>query len=327
MRETNILMTSAGRRTQLIRYFQKELKKRGKIIAVDCNKTAPTLYIADKSYIAPRISHPDYISFIKDICTREGITAIISLLDPELSILAKKKEEFKELGVELILSEKAVIDTCFDKYRMFRFLEENSFKTPKTYIDISEFEEDLNDNKISFPVFVKPRKGSASLGINKINNIDELNLITKYNDGLLIQEYMDGHEYGADVYVDVISQEIISIFLKKKIRMRAGETDKAVSVKNKDLMNLVKRFIEELNIVGPADIDIFEKDGDYYISEVNPRFGGGYLIAYECGENFPKYIINNIKGKKNKPKIDEYEDDIYMFRHDIVTIKKKSELM
>ncbi|MCK8816295.1 ATP-grasp domain-containing protein [Natroniella sulfidigena] len=323
----NILMTSAGRRTQLIKYFQQELREKGNIVAVDCNQTAPALYIADKSYIVPRIDDPNYLDKLKDICKDENVKAIISLLDPELSLLATKKEEFKEIGVEVIISESNVIETCFDKYKMFNFLKAHNFKTPKTYIDIANFEKDLKDNEIDFPVFVKPRNGSASLGINKVSNIDELKLLLKHNEELLIQEYMDGQEYGVDVYVDIISQEIISIFLKKKIRMRAGETDKAVSIKNKKLFNLIKEFIEKLGVVGQADIDVFVVDGEFYISEVNPRFGGGCLIAYECGENSPQYIINNLKGIENKPNIGSYEENMYMIRHDVVTMKHKSELI
>ena len=165
------------------------------------------------------------------------------------------------------------------------------------------------------------------MGINKVDNLDELTILLNNNDNLIIQEYIDGQEYGVDVYVDTISEEIISVFLKKKIRMRAGETDKAVSIKNEKLFNIIKAFIKKLEIIGPADIDVFEKDGEFYISEVNPRFGGGYLIAYECGENFPEYILNNMSGKKNRPNINKYEKDMYMIRHDIVTMKSENKLI
>jgi carbamoyl-phosphate synthase large subunit len=323
----NILITSAGRRTQLIKYFQETLNGEGNVVAVDCNNTASALYIADRSYLVPRIDNSNYINKLKEIIKKENIKAVISLLDPELSILTDKKEEFKKLGAEIVISNPETIEICQDKYKMYEFLKENDFKTPKTFKDYKQFKAAYDSGKIELPVFIKPRTGSASIGINKVNDIEELKILLNNNDDLLIQEYIDGQEYGIDVYVDTVSNEIISVFLKKKIRMRAGETDKAVSVKNEKLLETIKEFTKKLKLIGPADMDVFEKDGEFYISEVNPRFGGGYLIAFECGENFPKYIINNINGKKNEIKLNEYEEDMYMIRHDIVTMKSKEELI
>ena len=88
--EYNILITSAGRRTQLIKYFQETLKNQGNIVAVDCDNTAPALYVVDKSYIVPRVDDPNYIDKLKEIVEKEKIKAIISLLDPELSLLTEK---------------------------------------------------------------------------------------------------------------------------------------------------------------------------------------------------------------------------------------------
>jgi len=323
----NILITSAGRRTQLIEYFQETLAGNENVVAVDCNNTAPALYVADKSYSVPRIGAQNYIDKLKEIVKKENIKAIISLLDPELSILTEKKEEFKKLGAEIIISNPETIEICQDKYKMYEFLKRNKFKTPKTFKSYDQFKAAYDSGKIDLPVFIKPRTGSASIGINKVNDVEELKIVLNNNEDLLIQEYIDGQEYGIDVYVDTVSKEIISVFLKKKIRMRAGETDKAVSVKNKELLETIKEFAKKLKLIGPADMDVFEKDGEFYISEVNPRFGGGYLIAFECGENFPKYIINNINGKKNEIKLNEYEEDMYMIRHDIVTMKSKEELI
>ncbi|QUH18589.1 ATP-grasp domain-containing protein [Alkaliphilus sp. B6464] len=323
----NLLFTSSGRRTQLIKYFKQELGNEGRIIVADYNSTAPTLYIADKGYIVSSIDNSNYLNEIKEICTKEDITGIIATIDPELSLLAKEKEEFNNLGVQVIISDYDIVEMCFDKYSMFKFLKNNGFNTPKTYSNLDDFMNALNKNKIDFPVFVKPREGSASIGINKVSTLEELKILMKYNTDLIVQQYMQGQEYGVDIYVDIISKDVISIFLKKKISMRGGETDKAVSVKNDKLFNMILDFIKKLKVVGPVDIDVFEIDGEFYISEVNPRFGGGYLIAYECGENFPKYILNNLKGIINTSHIDKYEEGIYMMRHDIVTIKKRCELL
>ena len=102
--------------------------------------------------------------------------------------------------------------------------------------------------------------------------------------------------------------------------MRAGETDKSVSFKDEKLFALVKDFVKSAGYRGQIDIDIFEIDGEYYISEVNPRFGGGYPHAYESGCNHMKMIVSNLKGIKNEVEIGNYDENIYMMKYNEVKI-------
>lgn len=142
-----------------------------------------------------------------------------------------------------------------------------------------------------------------------------------HEDDLMIQEFLNGQEIGADVYIDMISGEVVSIFTKKKLKMRAGETDKAVSFKDDRLFVLIERFVKETGYRGQIDIDIFEINGQYYISEVNPRFGGGYPHAYECGVDHTKMILENLKGNVNIKCIGNYEEGIFMMKYNEVKIK------
>lgn len=318
----NILILSAGTRNKVVQYFKKELVGKGKVIATDCSNLAPAIYEADGYYIVPKITDENYINIILDICKKENIDTLISLIDPELSLISKNIELFREIGVNPIISDYDKVEMCFDKYEMYKFLINNNFKTPKSYIDKEKFLEDLEKGEITFPVFVKPVRGSASININKINNKEELDVIWKQADNLIIQEFMNGQEYGSDVYIDMLSNEPVAIFTKKKIKMRAGETDKSVSVKDETLFNLIKDFVKKAGFKGIIDIDIFEIDGEYYISEVNPRFGGGYPHAYECNVNVPKMIINNINGIENEKQIGNYEENIYMMKYSEIKIIK-----
>ena len=187
---------------------------------------------------------------------------------------------------------------------------------------IEDFLQDVEQEIISYPVFVKPVRGSASIAISKVYDQETLELLFRHTDTpLIIQEFLNGQEIGADCYIDLISGENVSIFTKKKLLMRAGETDKAVSFKDPKLFQLIEKFIREFGFRGPIDIDIFDIDGTYYISEVNPRFGGGYPHAYECGVNHMKMIMKNLEGKKNDMKIGEYEEGIYMMKFNKVLVK------
>lgn len=322
----NILATSVGRRTQLLKYFKEQLKEEGKLIATDNSPLAPAAYIADEFYLVPKINEPEYLDRLLDICKKEDIKAVFSLIDPELSIIAKNAHKFEEIGVRPIVSEYDACEIWLDKFEAQSFCIERGFNYAKTYCDFKKFENALEKGEIDFPVFIKPQKGSASLHISKVNNIEQARLIWDSVPDLIVQEFLDGQELGVDVYIDFLTEEIVAIFIKEKIAMRAGETDKSRSVKSEELFGIIKSLVKQANLKGPIDIDVFDVDGKYYISEINPRFGGGYLHAYECGVNFPKYIMNNLKGIANKPEIGNYQDDIYMMKHDTVTIKSKAEL-
>jgi len=316
----NILVLSCGSRNKIIHYFKRELKSVGMVMATDCSRLAPALYDADKYFIVPSIGEESYLETILTICTENRVNAVFSLIDPELSLLARHKDEFLSVGTVPIISDYDTVEMCFDKYLLHNFLIKEGYKTAKTYISKEVFYRDLEKGRISFPVFLKPRKGSASLNISVANEVEELETIFKRHDDLLIQEYMHGTEYGADVYIDMISRKPVSIFIKEKIKMRAGETDKSVSIKDKSLFDLISDFVTKAKLVGVVDIDIFKIDNEYYISEVNPRFGGGYPHAYECGLNFPKMIINNIRGIVNPVEIGSYEEGVYMMKYNEVKI-------
>lgn len=318
----NILILSAGTRNKLVQYFKKELGENGNIIATDCSELAPAVYEADKFYKVPRIDSPNYIDEILEICKNEKIDTLFALIDPELSLIAKNINRFYEIGIKPIISDYEAVELSFNKYEMYKFLIENNIKTPKTYISLNDFLDDLDKKIVKFPVFVKPIKGSASINITKINDKEELEFVMKKYDNLIIQEFMDGQEIGADVYIDMVSEEVIAIFTKEKIKMRAGETDKAVSFKDEKLFEFIEDFVKKAGFKGIIDIDIFKINNEYYISEVNPRFGGGYPHAYEAGVNVPKMIINNINGIENEEQIGNYEDNVYMMKYNEVMIIK-----
>ncbi len=317
----NILILSAGTRNKVVQYFKKEVGENGKIIATDCSNLAPAIYEADKFYIVPMITSPDYLKIILNICDKEKIDGVFSLIDPELSLLAKHEADFRKLGTIPIVSPYDLVEKCFNKYAMAKLFAEKGLKTAKVYMSVKDFEEARKEGEIDYPVFVKPVCGSASLHINKVSSDEELQGLFHMYDDLMIQEFMDGTEYGADVYIDLISGKCTSVFLKEKIKMRAGETDKSISLKEDKLFTSIISFVEEAGFRGMIDIDIFKIGNDWYFSEVNPRFGGGYPHAYECGINMPKLVLNNLMGKENVADIGNYEEGIVMMKYNEVMIK------
>ncbi len=319
----NILLLSSGTRNKIVQYFKKTLAGEGKVICTDMSNLAPSIYEADKFYTVPRITSPDYLDIILDICRKEKIDGVLSLIDPELSLLAENKDKFEAVGTTVIGSSYELCEMSLDKYQMYKWLTDHGYKCAKSYTDKQKFYTDVESGKVKYPVFVKPIRGSASIAISKVYDKETVELMFSHSEELMIQEFLDGQEIGADVYIDMISGEVVSIFTKKKLLMRAGETDKAVSFKNPNLFELIEKFVLEAGYRGQIDIDIFDVNGEYYISEVNPRFGGGYPHAYESGCDHMKLILNNLNGVANKKNIGSYDKDFYMMKYNEVKVLKK----
>lgn len=318
----NILILSCGTRNKVVQYFRRTFNGKGTVVCTDCSVVAPALYEADKHYIVPRMTEPGYLDVILDICKKEEISGVLSLIDPELSLLAENANKFAEVGTTVIGSAYELCEMSLDKMEMYQWLSKHGYNCAKSYMNKDEFYRDVEAGLITYPVFVKPAKGSASIAISKVYDKETLERLFAHSDGLMIQEFLNGQEIGADVYIDMLSGEIVSIFTKKKLVMRAGETDKAVSFKDDKLFALIDRFVKEAGYSGQIDIDIFEVNGEYYISEVNPRFGGGYPHAYECKCNHMALILNNLNGKTNQKNIGAYDDGVYMMKYNEIMVRK-----
>ncbi|WP_134685866.1 ATP-grasp domain-containing protein [Brevibacillus migulae] len=319
----NVLLTSVGRRVNLVRCLKESLAGKGKVVAVDCDWTAPALYAADAHQIVSRIDEPDYVDVLLQICIHYQIEAVLSLIDPELSLLARQAESFRDAGVQVIVSSPEVVELCLDKKATSDFLQKHDFPHIPTYGTVEEITDAISEGVLSFPMLVKPRKGSASQGISVVTSITDLKqVLGKGLEELIVQPYLHGDEYGVDAYVDLISGEPVSIFTKRKLRMRAGETDRSLAIQDPALTGLIHRLIDKLQPRGPIDIDCFKIGESYVISEINPRFGGGYPHAYLCGEDYFACLAANLQGRPNVPRLGAYEAGSTMLKYDEVMLVK-----
>ena len=323
----NYLMLSVGRRGELLKDFRKTIDNESKIIATDLSPYAPALYLADKHYLVPRIDDPTYIDKILEICLDEKINAVTTFIDPEIELLANNRALFEKIGVEVLAPYKETASLCFDKYKMFEFLKENNIPTIMTWGDITSFNKAYENQEVTFPVFVKPRNGSGSVGARKIVNYEMLVEAMNENRLLIIQEFMDCVDLDADVYIDTISHKAVCAFSKKKIETRIGGASKTISFKDDNLFKFIEKICDCLKFNGPIDMDFFYKDDTYYLSEINPRFGGAYLHAYGAGVDFIKLIENNLKGKENIKQFGNYDENIVMMMYDSVIIENMSNMV
>lgn len=329
----NILFTCAGRRNYLINYFKAALKGKGKVYAVDMQLSAPALVDADIAIQVPSIYDENYIESILKIVELHNINAVISLNDLELPILSNSKDLIEEKGAKVIISDESVIKIAFDKWETRLFLDSIGLKFPKTFLDLESAKKAINSGELSFPLVVKPRWGSASIGIDFPEDMEELELAYRLqsirlgrtilaeaskediNHAIIIQEKLQGVEYGVDILND-FDGNYIGTFVRRKLSMRAGETDKAISVIDERFDKIGRIIGENLKHIGNLDCDIFEHNGELYVLELNPRFGGGYPFSHEAGNDTASIYIEWLRGNKEITQFSNYKAGIMFAKCD-----------
>ncbi|EKB48620.1 ATP-grasp domain-containing protein [Cecembia lonarensis] len=305
----NILFTSVGRRDYILDYFKSLKGKNIKVYAVNSVANTTAMWKADKSFISPEIRSNEYIPFLLDISKREKIDLIISLFDLDTLFISFYKEKFEELGVKVLVSDLGIIENCLDKLKMSSWLNAHGFKTPKTFEDLSGAKKSLEINDVSFPLILKPQWGQGSLSTEIVSDQIELEsaytfLNSKvrktsiahveklnYKNKILIQEFIEGEEYGIDC-INNLSGENQAVVIKKKIAMRAGETDGALTVYDDQIESTISNLGNKLKHISILDVDAINNESGVYIIDMNPRFGGGYPFSHLAGVDLPRAIVD-----------------------------------
>ena len=312
----------------MLEVFNHELSKSNiGIIATGNSNILPALYAVDNSYIVPSIENDNYIEELLEICKKNNVKALLTMLDKDILVLSKNIEKFLDIGVLPIIPNFNIADTCDNKFKMYQYLSSNDIQCAKTYDNIESFKEDYNKGEISFPVIVKPNSGDGSRGVIKCIGMGELEKYFRKGNNQIIQEFLHGTEYDVDAYVDVISEKMVSIFAKEKISTGIGGADKVISYKDQKLFNLIEDLVMKLKVTGPIDVDVFKVNGEYYIGEINPRFGANYLCAYGCGVNFLELIVNNLNGQVNIENIGNYDEGTLMMKYEKIMFKTPNEII
>lgn len=315
----NVLLTCAGRRNYLVEFFRAALDGGGQVYAADCSKDAPALQEADRSFVVPPVTHPGYIEHMLELCHAQAVQVLVPLNDVELPLLARNRERFGVGGTLALVSSPDVIDTCFDKWATTRFLQSCGIASPSTYLTVREAQTALHQRKIAFPLVVKPRWGSASIGIVYVERAEDLapayQLIKHQlastvlaeassrdlDHAVLIQQRLPGQEFSLDVVNDLGGHHVAT-FARRKLAMRAGETDRAVTVDSHEFDRLGAVIGQQLGHTGNLDCDVFQTEDQLYVLELNPRFGGGYPFSHAAGADLPAALVAWASGTAHDPR-------------------------
>lgn len=316
----NLLFTCAGRRHYLLQFFKQELQGQGSVFAADMQLSAPAMAVADRRFRVPAISDPTYVDAVLALCRDHAVDALIPLNDLELPILAARRRDFTEAGTTLLLSDASVVHIAFDKCATVTFAESVGLRTPRTFTHLTTALEAIAHETLRFPVVVKPRWGSASIGVDYAETTDELTwahalLARKLqrtilaeasaadaDQAILIQERIAGVEYGIDILNDLAGNPV-QVYVKEKLAMRAGETDKAILRDRPDIEEFGRRIGSALHHVGNLDCDVIDRNGELVLLEMNPRFGGGYPFTHLAGGNYVAALLAWLRGAPVDPAI------------------------
>lgn len=324
MADINMLITSAGRRVELVKCFKAakdRLGIKGSIVTADASESAPACFFSDKKYKICRIDNPDYIAQIIEICNRENINLIVPTIDTELIKLSISKEEIeKKTSAKVLISSQEVINICRDKYKTVDFFRNNGFRAPQ-YIT----REELNKKSYEFPMFIKPLNGSSSVNAFKVHNEKELDFFMDYIPNYILQEFAAGEEYTIDAFCDFNSRPI-TIVPRKRLAVRSGEILKGITEKNELIIREVKRVLEILKPVGQITLQGMLDKQDFSFIEINPRFGGGAPMSIAAGADSCENLYRLLQGEQLKDK-NKFEEGLLAVRFDqAVFIDKEGNL-
>lgn len=303
----NVLVTSVGRSNRLVRDFRQALKF-GEIIATDSSRAAPALREADRWFLVPPFADPTYVDRLVSICRENNISLLVSRHGGELALLASQRERFLAVGAFPVVSRPDVIGLCEDKWESRRLLDECGLATPKTWLTLEGARAALDRREVSYPVIVKPRRGSTSIGFEVVTTSRELELVYDLavlrqkqrvsttvdfvaEESVMIQERLAGDEYGIDVIND-LNGHYVTTFVRRKLQMRGGNTDRAVTVEHEKLAAIGRLLSERLEHIGSLDCDVFVAPGsEPVLIDLNPRIGGGLPFSHVAGANLAAALI------------------------------------
>ncbi|HJW31551.1 MAG TPA: ATP-grasp domain-containing protein [Saprospiraceae bacterium] len=312
----NVLITCAGRRNYLVDYFKEALlPSGGKVHVLNSDEYSAAYWQADVHALSPLATDPAYGPFIENYCVSNDIRVVLSCMDVDLAMLADLKGKLAGLGITVLVADPWVIEMAQDKSLTQQFLIEHRFPVTSLFLNLDQALDAIRRGEEHYPIFVKPRWGMGSIALFKAENEKDLifyfektrQLITGFyghygmargeSNEVLIQGMLPGSEYGLDIINDLEGNHQVTV-VKKKLAMRSGETDIAVTVENKTLENLGAKIAGLTRHPANLDVDVFWDGEKAFVLELNPRFGGGYPFSHAAGIHLPKAIITWLRKEK-----------------------------
>jgi carbamoyl-phosphate synthase large subunit len=298
-----VLFTCAGQRVDIVTAFARA---GATTLAVDAGELAPALYAADRRALVPRIDDPGYLDALRALVDLHDVALIVPLADLDHRLLSRHRDS---LGTLVLLPGPETIALCEDKYEAHRFFERQGVDSPPTWLA------DALPDDLRFPVLVKARRGFGSRHIYRATDRAELDFFLGYTAAeSMVQQACEGVEFSIDVFCD-LDGRCLNAIPRTMIESKGGESIKGMTIKDADLIEHGRHVAETMKIVGPANIQCFrEADGSLPVTDVNPRFGGGFPAPTAAGSRYPELALALANGERPEPRLGEFQEGIVMTR-------------
>ena len=310
----NILITSAGRRVSLIKFFKIELKKifvDAKVFTTDFNpELSSACNISDGFFSICRVTDANYVLSLIEICIENKIKILIPTIDTELLVLSKNIQLFKNNNIEVVISDFETIEVFRNKRLTHDFFEKYNINCAKEF-DKTNYE---------FPIYIKPIDGSRSVDNYTIFKNEQLTDYHLENEKLMFLEYLDHSkhtEFTIDMYYDKNSK-LKCLVPRQRLEIRDGEVNKAITKLEKFNDEIWNKLQFVAGFRGCITLQIFVNNNtnNIYGIEINPRFGGGFPLSYLAGANFVKWIIEEYLLNQPIEIFQDWEKNLMMLRYD-----------
>ena len=306
-----ILFTSAGRRVELVQAYKEAAVENGldlEIIGGDVSASAPALCFCDKSVVLPPIKDSSYIPFLKEYCMTENVSALIPTIDTDLLLLAENKDSFGKTKV--VISNLDKIRICRDKRLTAEYFRSLGLKSPMTVDNVTKYTE-------TFPAFIKPMDGSASINAFKVETMEELNNMAQRVPNYIIQQYVSGTEYTVDIFGDFSGNPIL-ITPRIRLSVRAGEVLKTKIDLDSKIIDEMKVLVADFKPCGAITVQLIRDNitGEDYYLEINPRYGGGAPLSIKAGANSADVMLKLLSGQQMSYMENAAEDGAVFCRFD-----------
>jgi carbamoyl-phosphate synthase large subunit len=311
----NVLITAAGRRTSLVRAFVAEAHKRGgRVFAGDVDPLAPALFLADDALRIPRTDDPVHVAGLLDIVEGHAIGLLVPTIDTDLPVLAANRAAFAARGCRVAVSSEAFVTITLDKHSTGQTFGAAGFRVPASWLPPL-----ATSLELPARLFVKPRKGSASQHVYGIDR-DALDSVLRLVPDPIVQEALEGPEITIDALLDFDGRPLHFV-PRRRIRTLAGESIQGVTLDHdRALEEWVGRVLDRcsaLGAAGPLTLQAFLTEQGPTLTEINPRFGGGFPLALAAGGAYPAWLLDLAAGETVQPRLGEYEPGLYMTRHHV----------
>ena len=310
----NVLFPTVGRRVELVRCFRRAyegLRLEGHVIGMDMDPLAPALQVVDRPYLVPRLDSPDYLPALLEVCRREAVDLIVPLIDADLDVLVRHRDELAAAGMQVAVSSPAVIALTRDKWRTTQFFRRLGLATPASWLP-----EQLRPDEARYPLFIKPRDGNGGKHAYRVNDARELTFFLQYVPDPIVQRLLSGPEITTDVVCD-LAGAVLGVVSRQRIEVRVGEVAKGVTMRDPRIVDACVRIAAALPACGPITVQCFLHEGVPHFTEINARLGGGIPLGIAAGVDAPRQLLAAVAGLAiARPRIGDYRTDLYMTRFD-----------